>query len=111
MNGSFEIQEYVEAGRSPFAEWFDGLDAVTAARVDKYIRRLEASNFGAAKPLREGVFELRLNFGPGYRSITGAKAAGSSFCSAGAANGGRTRTSPPPSNAGNDTNRRDHKWH
>jgi putative addiction module killer protein len=71
MNGSFEIWEYTEAGRSPFAEWFDGLDAVTAARVDRYIRRLEAGNFGAAKPLGEGVFELRLDFGPGYRVYYG----------------------------------------
>src|SRR5664280_2862664 len=71
MNGSFEIQEYVEAGRSPFAEWFGALDAVTAARVDRYIRRLEAGNFGAAKPLDEGVFELRLDFGPGYRVYYG----------------------------------------
>ena len=71
MNGSFEIREYMEAGRSPFAEWFGGLDAVTAARVDRYIRRLEAGNFGAAKPLREGVFELRLDFGPGYRVYYG----------------------------------------
>jgi len=71
MNGSFEIREYTEAGRSPFAEWFDDLDAVTAARVDRYIRRLEAGNFGAAKPLREGVFELRLDFGPGYRIYYG----------------------------------------
>ena len=67
MNSSFEMREYVEAGRSPFAEWFNGLDAVTAARVDRYIRRLETGNFGAAKPLRDGVFELRLDFGPGYR--------------------------------------------
>jgi putative addiction module killer protein len=71
MNGSFEIREYTEAGRSPFAEWFNGLDAVTAARVDRYMRRLEAGNFGAAKPLREGVFELRLDFGPGYRVYYG----------------------------------------
>ena len=71
MNGSFEIREYNEAGRSPFAEWFGGLDAVTAARVDRYIRRLEAGNFGAAKPLGEGVFELRLDFGPGYRVYYG----------------------------------------
>ena len=71
MNGSFEIQEYADSGRSPFAEWFDGLDAVTAARVDRYIRRLEAGNFGAAKPLGEGVFELRLDFGPGYRVYYG----------------------------------------
>ena len=67
MNGSFEIREYTEAGRSPFAEWFDGLDKVTAARVNIYIRRLEAGNFGAAKSLQEGVFELRMDFGPGYR--------------------------------------------
>src|SRR5437867_1975484 len=67
MNGSFELREYTEAGRSPFAEWFKALDAVTAEQVDRYVRRLEAGNFGAAKPLREGVFELRLDFGPGYR--------------------------------------------
>ncbi len=71
MNGTFEIREYIEAGRSPFADWFGGLDAVTAARVDRYVRRLEVGNFGAAKPLREGVFELRLDFGPGYRVYYG----------------------------------------
>ena len=67
MAGNFEVREYIESGSSAFAEWFDGLDSVTAARVDRYIRRLENGNFGAAKPLREGVFELRLDFGPGYR--------------------------------------------
>ena len=71
MNGSFEIREYIESGRSPFADWFDELDAVTAARVDRYVRRLEAGNFGAAKPLSDGVFELRLDFGPGYRVYYG----------------------------------------
>ena len=71
MGEAFEIREYVESGRSPFAEWFDDLDSVTAARVDRYVRRLEAGNFGAAKALREGVFELRLDFGPGYRVYYG----------------------------------------
>jgi len=71
MNGSFEIREYIADGRSPFAEWFNGLDAVTAARVDRYIRRLEVGNFGMAKSLRDGVFELRLDFGPGYRVYYG----------------------------------------
>jgi putative addiction module killer protein len=71
MNGSFEIREYTEGGRCPFEEWFNGLDPVTAARVDRCLRRLEAGNFGAAKPLREGVFELRLDFGPGYRVYYG----------------------------------------
>src|ERR1017187_9536759 len=71
MNAPFEIREYIEGGRSPFAEWFDGLDSVTAARVDRYIRRLESGNFSAAKALREGVSELRLDFGPGYRVYFG----------------------------------------
>ena len=44
---------------------------MTAARVDRYVRRLEAGNFGAAKALRDGVVELRLDFGPGYRVYYG----------------------------------------
>ena len=71
MNGPFEIREYIADGHSPFAEWFDALDAVTADRVDQYIRRLEAGNFGAAKFLCGGVFELRLDFGAGYRVYYG----------------------------------------
>ena len=54
MNGSFEIREYVENGRSPYAEWFGGLEKVTAARVSTYIRRIAAGNFGPAKALQEG---------------------------------------------------------
>ena len=71
MAAAFEIREYTVKGRSPFAEWFDDLDAVTADRVDRYIRRLETGNFGAAKVLGEGVSELRLDFGPGYRVYFG----------------------------------------
>lgn len=71
MNGTFEIREYVENGRSPYAEWFDALDNVTAEPVDKYLRRLEQGNFGAAKSLHEGLFELRMDFGPGYRVYYG----------------------------------------
>jgi putative addiction module killer protein len=71
VNGTFEIREYVESGRSPFAEWFCDLEKVTADRVNMYIRRLEAGNFGAAKPLKNGVFEVRMDFGPGYRVYYG----------------------------------------
>src|SRR5437588_8642082 len=71
MAETFRVLEYTEASRSPFAEWFNQLDPVTAARVDRYIRRLEAGNFGAAKPLSGGVCELRLDFGPGYRVYYG----------------------------------------
>ena len=71
MENPFEIKEFIESGNSPFADWFDSLDPVSAARIDRYIRRLEAGNFGAAKALNEGVFELRLDFGPGYRVYYG----------------------------------------
>ena len=68
---TFEVREYVEGDRAPFGEWFERLDAVTAARVDRYIRRMEAGNFGASKPVGTGVFELPMDFGPGYRVYYG----------------------------------------
>ena len=71
MAETFEIREFTEAGRSPFAEWFDALDVETAVRVQRYLRRLEAGNFGAAKSLRAGVCEVRMDFGPGYRIYYG----------------------------------------
>ena len=71
MAATLELREYTEGEWSPFADWFEALDAVTAARVDRYVRRLEAGDFGAAKPLRDGVLELKLNFGPGYRVYFG----------------------------------------
>jgi putative component of toxin-antitoxin plasmid stabilization module len=52
METKFEIKEFPESENSPFADWFDALDAVTAARVDRYIRRLEAGNFGSVKVLQ-----------------------------------------------------------
>lgn len=71
MDTTFEIKEFIENEHSPFTDWFDSLDAVTAARVDRYVRRLEAGNFGSAKVLQEGVSELKLDFGPGYRVYFG----------------------------------------
>ena len=71
MLNTFEIREYSVAGDSPFGDWFDELDSVTAARVDRYVRRLESGNFGAAKVVGSGVSELRLDFGPGHRVYFG----------------------------------------
>ena len=72
MEQTFEIKEYNdESGCSPFGDWRASLDAVTRARIEKYIRRLEFGNFGAAKVLQEGVSELKLDFGPGYRVYFG----------------------------------------
>lgn len=71
MSMVFEVREYVEGERSPFGEWFNRLNPVTAARVDRYVRRMEAGNFGASKPVGGGVFELPMDFGPGYRAYYG----------------------------------------
>jgi putative addiction module killer protein len=39
--------------------------------VSTHLRRLATGNFGAAKMLQEGVFEVRMDFGPGYRVYYG----------------------------------------
>jgi len=51
-----------------FAKWFDSLDDVrTRARVLARIERLASGNPGDVAPVGEGVSELRINYGPGYR--------------------------------------------
>jgi putative addiction module killer protein len=51
-----------------FMEWRAGLrDAVARKRIGARIDQLSFGNFGDAKPVGEGVSELRLDFGPGYR--------------------------------------------
>jgi putative addiction module killer protein len=64
-----EILRYVTAeGGDVFGGWLANLsDKRAAARVAMRINRLTAGNFGECKPLREGVWELRVDYGPGYR--------------------------------------------
>ena len=51
-----------------FAGWLDGLHDVRArARVQVRIERLAAGNPGDVQPVGEGVSELRIDYGPGYR--------------------------------------------
>lgn len=51
-----------------FARWLDGLPDVQArARVQARIERLAAGNAGDVGPVGQGVSELRINYGPGYR--------------------------------------------
>ncbi|MFU8780438.1 MAG: type II toxin-antitoxin system RelE/ParE family toxin [Kiritimatiellia bacterium] len=67
----YVIREYTEGDRSAFAEWFNRLDAVTAARIVRSIGRMEVGNFGDSKALKGGIQELPLTFGPGYRVYYG----------------------------------------
>lgn len=67
-----EIRYYVASeGRQPFAEWFADLDAVARAKVTRAAVRLEQGNFSNVKSVGEGVFEYRIDFGPGYRVYFG----------------------------------------
>lgn len=55
-------------GRELFKEWLDSLaDNMAKARVAARLIRLENGNFGDCKPLSDGVWELRIDWGPGYR--------------------------------------------
>src|SRR5215471_14717397 len=67
-----EIRYYVatEGGR-PFAAWFADLESVARAKVTRAIVRLEQGNFSNVKSVGEGVFEYRIDFGPGYRIYFG----------------------------------------
>ncbi|EIC20771.1 type II toxin-antitoxin system RelE/ParE family toxin [Thiorhodovibrio frisius] len=51
-----------------YAKWLDGLRDIRArGRVLARVERLAAGNQGDAEPVGEGVSELRINYGPGYR--------------------------------------------
>ena len=51
-----------------YSEWFSSLrDRAAKIRIDIRIRRLSVGNPGDVKPVGEGVSELRVNYGPGYR--------------------------------------------
>jgi putative addiction module killer protein len=64
-----EIRRYVtETGKDLIGGWLTGIrDARTRAKIAARIARLSAGNFGDCKPVRAGVWELRVNWGPGYR--------------------------------------------
>ena len=64
-----DIRIYADAtGRAPFEEWLNALkDAQGRARIRARLARLQAGNYGDCKPLRDGVQELRIDHGPGYR--------------------------------------------
>ncbi len=56
------------AGKIPFLEWLNGLkDPTTRLRIRRRLDRLALGNMGDCKSVGEGVSELRLAFGPGYR--------------------------------------------
>ena len=65
----YEIRHYVTAdGKDIYAEWQEALrDTRAKTAIDRRIYRVELGNFGDHKFCRDGVWELRIDYGPGYR--------------------------------------------
>lgn len=59
-------------GHEPFTEWLNGIrDKVAQARIRVRLRQIEAGNLGDNEPVGEGVSELRVHVGAGYRVYFG----------------------------------------
>ena len=72
-HGEREIRLYQTADRRiPFAQWLESLpDDTTKQRIDARLIRLRLGNFGDCKFVGEGVYELRIDLGPGFRVYFG----------------------------------------
>jgi putative addiction module killer protein len=70
---TFEIRRYrTAAGDEPFTQWLTDLaDRQARGRILARLERLEVGNFGDTKFVRDGVSELRIDWGPGYRVYFG----------------------------------------
>lgn len=67
-----DVIEYLDRdGKSPFGIWFDGLNAEAAAKLTMAVTRLQQGNVSRVKGVGSGVFEYKIDFGPGYRIYLG----------------------------------------
>lgn len=68
-----EIRHYLTAsGADPFQRWFDGLrDDVARDAVLRRLNRLQLGQAGSHRYCRDGIWELRIDTGPGYRIYYG----------------------------------------
>lgn len=67
-----ELRGYIdENGNKRFALWLEALDAAAAAKVTIALTRMEQGNFSKAKGVGAGVYEYKIDFGPGYRIYFG----------------------------------------
>ena len=66
---SYRINEYTnERGSSPYAEWLESVrDKRARAKVIMQVDRMESGLFGDSQSIGDGLSELRIHYGPGYR--------------------------------------------
>jgi putative addiction module killer protein len=66
------ILEYLDPqARSPFAAWFEGLNAAASAKVVAVLYQLAIGNWSNVNGVGAGVFERKIDAGPGYRVYSG----------------------------------------
>jgi putative addiction module killer protein len=66
----FEVRHYLsaESGRDVFLDWLKAIrDPVAKVQIVRRVNRMELGNFGDHRFCRDGVWELRIGLGPGYR--------------------------------------------
>lgn len=65
----FTLEYYItDAGKIPFKKWLENLKDVRArAKIRIMLDRIRLGNFGHAKSVGDGVHELKIDYGPGYR--------------------------------------------
>jgi putative addiction module killer protein len=68
-----EIRRYITPdGKNPFAEWLNSLrDLSAVVKIEQRLDRVRLGNLGNSKSVGEGVCELKIDFGPGYRVYFG----------------------------------------
>ena len=65
----YTISNYVDDnGKEPIIDWLKSIDGTTRKRILLRFYRLKDGNFGDYKQLDEYLYELRFNFGSGYRA-------------------------------------------
>lgn len=68
----FTVREYLSAtGTNPYRDWLANLDKPVRARIQARALRFESGNLGDHKSVGAGVWEARIDFGPGYRIYFG----------------------------------------
>lgn len=74
---TIEIQEYLDTnGESPYAKWFEAVDAKAAAKIITAVDKISRGLLGDVKSVGGGVSERRIDFGPGYRVYFGSETDG-----------------------------------
>jgi putative addiction module killer protein len=67
-----KLRGYIdENGNKRFSQWFEGIETAAAAKVIIALARMEQGNFSKVKGVGAGVFEYKIDFGPGYRIYFG----------------------------------------